>query len=354
MTGFHVETDSLPDLHDQVERVKEDAEAGRDFVSRYADIDFMAYEYSNGMLQPVPGGEGLLQELAGPHDHAYSVVHGALDNLASVTSGAAGAIADCQKLYESTDQATAESFDKECPGVDDPEALRALLAPPPGEAAKPPFTDISDPGGYFDRFPAAADGAVEFAFDPKADLMSPSAYIRWVIVEIAGFDPFERVLQWFSGDWSAYTTCAVVWDRVDKACPELGANLVKAAQDTTDVWQGNAAEGCQSHLVDVGAAIADFQSSCLSLVEQYQEATQAAKDLYEACTGILGELVDLAIFAALGPSTAVLAASRVVELIGDLNSLYGRSKTVVMGIAGIIGAVSWTEIDKLELPDPPQ
>jgi uncharacterized protein YukE len=351
MTGFYADPNGMNALYNQVRGISNDGTTAEEYVVKYADITL--------------GEEGLIFDLVGPHNHAYHVVHSAMTTLAGLSQKIATRINQSQVRYQNTDQETAARMDAELPGAVDKSGLQQGLADVP--TGRAPFTDAADPTWHL-RHPDWIDEGVAFEFDPAGDLLSPSAYIRWAVSSATGTDPFEWMLTWISGDWQAYKRCATVWSHVGEACPDFGANLTKAASDTSQVWRGQAAEGCQETLMALGQAVTQFKGSCDQLHKSYLEAAQAAKDLYEALTGVAGELVDSAILWALsvaagtatietvigavaGYAAAAFYAKKIYDLIDEATTLYGRAKATVAAIKGVIETVNANELSELKVGD---
>ncbi|GAB3435124.1 hypothetical protein [Actinophytocola sediminis] len=350
MNDFFVDPAGMTQLYNQVRGIANDAGAAEQYVRKYADISF--------------GQEGLIFDLVGPHNHAYAVVHGAMAKLELITQRTGTAINASQLAYARTDQAQAARLDALRPGARDAKALRTDLGTArPGQ----PFTDVADPTPHL-RDADWVDGGVAFEFDWFSDVLSPSAWIRWGVYEACGVDPFEWMLTWISGDWAAYRTCGTAWSHVGKACPDFAANLTKSASDTERVWRGNAAAGCQELLVALGKATAGFQATCDTLSKNYVAATEAAKQLYEALTGVAGEIVDAAILfiaataagtalietvvgAIAGYAAAAYYAGLIVALVGEASALYGRAKAVVAAIVAVVETVNANELESIEAPE---
>lgn len=349
MNDFRVDPAGMTKLYNQVRGIANDAGAAEEYVRKYADISL--------------GEEGLIFDLVGPHNHAYSVVHGAMERLELITGRTGTAINASQLEYARTDKEQAARMDALLPGARDTTSLRTDLGNAP---QGPAFTDVADPTIHL-RDADWIDGGVAFEFDPFSDLLSPSAWIRAAVYEACGVDPFEWMVTWISGDWRAYRTAGTAWAHIGKACPDFAANLTKAAGDTNQIWQGNAAANCQELLVQLGKAVNAFQSTCTALDKNYLAATEAAKQLYEALTGVAGEIVDAAILflaataagtalietvvgAVAGYAAAIYYAKQIIDLVDKAATLYGRAKAAVAAISAVIETTNANDLEKLEPP----
>lgn len=349
MTDFFVDQAGMTKLYNQIRGIANDADTGEAYVRKYADISL--------------GDEGLILDLVGPHNHAYAVVHGAMTRIAEITERTGTSVNASQNAYGRTDRAAAERMDALLPGSPDEKALRTEL----GKArAGPPFIDVADPTVHF-RDADWIDEGVALEFDPFSDLLSPSAYIRLAVHQIAGVDPFVWMVGWLSGNWAAYRQAGTAWLHVGESCPDFAVNLTKAAGDTSQVWRGNAAEGCQELMVAVAKAVDGFRATCDVLSENYVKASEAAKQLYEALSGVAGEIVDKALLAlaaaAIGTATietvvgavagyaaAAYYAWQVLDLIDKAVTIYGRAKAAVAGVTAVINTVEANDIEAITVP----
>lgn len=361
MTGFFADPPGMDGLYNQLLRAQEDAEAAKRYLETYADMS---------MISDV-GDEGLIFDLLNVHDHAYSSIHGAFDKLGQISSASATLVNQCQVEYGKSDTTAAANLDAQLPGATNPGELHYLLQPPTYGSSSPasaPFTDSADAAGQFTCAPVAPADVGGMPMDPLTDVLSPSAWVRSFVKWLSGWDPFEKVFTWMTGDWDAYARCSEVWSRLAVAAPQISQNLFNAAQSTSTVWRGNAAESCQEQLVNLSTAVYELGPACTTLSEQYLEAAQAAKNLHEVFTTLLGLIIDYGIAGAVaagigtataetgvgavaGYSVAAFVGAEILELVGIVNSVYGVAKATFSGISGVVGAVNVASMDALPIPD---
>ncbi|MET9226022.1 hypothetical protein [Lentzea sp. NPDC003310] len=354
MADFFLESpESLGKLTDQLRRAGEDGANGQKHVKQYGDLTLPE--------------EGLLLDTFASHEHAYGLVHGAMQAIAIRGQYSAEAIDQTVDAFMREDARVRASLDKAFHALDG-SAPRPDFSPYEVNRRGAAFSDGAEPSDNFTQPQRPRDDGPLFKFDPSSDVFSPTAVLRGVCVEVAGRDPFEAMVRWLSGDWVAYHRCVTVWRQVGTACEQIGANIGRAGADMDAVWRGNAADQAGQYLSILARAVTDFAPICVTLAEHYEAGVQAAQKFNEALAGIAAGISDMAnawllstIAISLGvdndwltrrAAVALIAfyASQIIELVAEAMSLWGQAKDRA---AGILGAIKTVEFGRLRDLRPP-
>ncbi|MDV6014422.1 hypothetical protein [Haloechinothrix sp. LS1_15] len=294
--GFSVDPDAVAALSKQLERLQDHAIQGTSYVGNHSEIDF--------------SGEGLINLISGGHREVQQQVENFLDRLANRTAATtAESLIDAARYYRSTDADSAARLDASYPEVD---AGAAGRAPEEVSAQAGAFEDVADPTGHY-RPPA--DYSDRMAYEPGwTDYAGPSSAARSLIMTLTGNDIFEEILKPVCGDWAGMAATAEVWRNAAAATSDMGDNVRRSAQGLAEVWQGNAADGCQAHLLELARALEAATGALESLGDQYEAAAEGAQDLRDALGPVVADAADAALKAGASMGISGLAAKTGVGL----------------------------------------
>lgn len=272
----------------QVDRARVDAEKAKAHVERYCKLTLV--------------GEGVLLDTFGAHERAVGLVLSTLGDLVERTKYVVDGIGASVEDYRTIDDESSRVFGDLASvlgrGSDPPSFLRHGLT-----FAGRQFSDVAEPTDVL-RDPNIGQRQPLWDFDPySVDWFNPSAWVRDVINEMAGRDPFEEAVRWLSGDWTAFERVLFTWVEIEQFSERLGKNLARAALELPEVWKGREAGAAQWYLHALANATTDFGQFCGTLVGHYRNAVEAAKSFNELASGILSDLV---INAALGAAATVV------------------------------------------------
>ncbi|MDV6012325.1 hypothetical protein [Haloechinothrix sp. LS1_15] len=305
--GFSVDPDAVAALSKQMERLQEHATAGKSYVGSHTEISFT--------------GEGLINLIAGGHREVQGQVEHFLSRLAEPTAATMSeALIDAARYYRSTDHASAEQLDGTYPGSDVAAARRDVDEVSAQAGA---FEDVTDPTSHYT---APKDYHDELAYEPSWwDIASPSAMIRNAILKVTelgamvgacdrGYDIYELILKPVCGDWAGMRACADVFRNVARAAEDMSENIRWSTQGMTDVWTGNAADGCQVHLLELARALDSAAEPLDAIAGEYQAAADGARDFRDALGPVISDAGDAALKAAASAGITVAAGSTKVGL----------------------------------------
>lgn len=158
--------------------------------------------------------------------------------------------------------------------------------------------------------------AVQLIFS-AGDLVSPTAWIRWVLDQVCDFDPIEDVARWVSGDWNRVMQASRALASLGDYHACLAEELDVARRAVAADWDGAAAEAADAYFTSLVAALAEQEAALNGIAGQFQAVAVGMSQAADVLAGLVNSLLDWVIVAAV--SAAAAAAS---------------SWTVVGGIAG--------------------
>lgn len=343
MSEFYVDAGGLNGLYNQFVRASGDASDTLSFTQQHCDLPAVA--------------EGFLMMVVGPHHEAYQRLTGALTKLAEVTQSAGTQVNAAQGDYARTDHAAAARLDASYPGAKNPGFVGGMLAQgrPDLQAYRSPFADVAEPTTHLHN-PEYAIGVEMWSINPLADLLSPAAWLRQISVWLFSYDPLEGWATSVSGDWKAYTHCAMAMGQIGGAAAGIGDNLLAGAKDVPAVWRGKAAEAEQEFHLALGLAAAGLDDACAQYHKLYMQAAEAVKSLVDVTAGMISDLLDLLIIinvsaaagtalietgigAVAGYGVAAYYTWQAYDLYKDISKFYGNCEDLLKVIAGTINTV---------------
>jgi hypothetical protein len=264
MSGFYVDVAGLNGLYNQLVRASRDASDTLSYTKQHCDMPAVS--------------EGFLMILMGPHAETYKKLTAALTKLSELAQNAGTQISAAQGGYARADQASAARLDATYPGATNPGYVQGMLATsrPDLQPQRSAFTDVAEPATHLTS-PEYAVGIEMWSINPLADPISPAAWLRQVSIWLFGRDPFEGWASDISGDWRAYTHCAVAMGHIGEAAKDIGTNVLAGAGDVGTVWRGKAAEAEQEFQLALGLAGAGLDDSCARYQQLYLQAADAVK-----------------------------------------------------------------------------
>ncbi|NHT18497.1 hypothetical protein [Cellulomonas sp. IC4_254] len=158
--------------------------------------------------------------------------------------------------------------------------------------------------------------AVQMIFS-AGDLVSPTAWIRWVLDQVCDFDPVEDVARWVSGDWNRVMQASRALTHLGEYHASLAEEIDVARRAVAADWDGEAAEAANTYFATLVTALEEQKSALDAIAGQFQAVAVGMSQTADVLAGLVNSLFDWVIIAA--ASAAAAAAS---------------SWTVIGGIAG--------------------
>ncbi len=343
MSDFYVDAGGLNGLYNQFVRASGDASDTLSYTRQHCDLPAVS--------------EGFLMMVIGPHHEAYKKLTAALTTLADITRSASTQVNAAQNDYARTDQQAAAQLDASYPGAKNPGEVGGMLARgrPDLQGYRSGFADVAEPAGNL-KNPEYAIGIEMWTINPLADLISPAAWLRQISIWLFSYDPLEGWASDISGDWKAYTHCAMAMGHIGGAAGDIGSNLIAGAQDVPSVWRGKAAEAEQEFQLALGLAASGLNDACGQYHKLYMQAAEAVKSLFDVTAGLISDLIDLLIIinvaaaagtalietgvgAVAGYGVAAYYTWQAYDLYKEISTFYGNCEDLLKVIAGSINTV---------------
>jgi uncharacterized protein YukE len=343
MADLYVDVPGLNGLYNQLQRAQGDAADALDHVRKHCDLPVVDVGY--------------IQLLIGPHGRAYRNVTSALERLQRLTQDAATQINRAQLDYGRTDLESAKTLDASYPGAKNQAVLAGALTPHRPDLAPRVvgFADVDEPTRVLTN-PQYVVGIEMWSINPMADLVSVSAWLRQTIISVFGHDPLDGWASQFSGDWRAYVNCGAALSQAGAAAKLIGDNILAGAAALPQVWRGNAADGAQEWMLELGLAAHGLAGVCSDYYRLYMQAAEAIKKLYDVVAGLTTDLIDLLIIisgamaagaatvaSVFGPiagfSIAAYYSWQAYDLYKEISTYYGLAEDALKLIGGTIAGV---------------
>lgn len=188
----------------------------------------------------------------------------------------------------------------------------------PDYPAPPPPT--FDPGGdslNADVFADTANPATllvpptdqrsTYAYQPSwTDLLSPTTVIRdviWGLTKVAAdvglldraYDPFELLVEPFTGDVGGLLVCAEVFVRLADLLDAVGSAVVVADRVVPLVWTGHASDACQVNLARFATDMSEAARHLRGLAETYRAVVSGLLKAQALAAQLVTTIVDVAV-----------------------------------------------------------
>jgi hypothetical protein len=286
---FSVQPAGLDSYAAQVERAGDDASRIKGYLEQYK-VD--------------SGWDGILIEAVGKsHIAAMDTARTVSDRIAAVLRDSGAGLAASAGYYRSTDETTAVRFDATIPGrcVSAPGVLEQRWADNP---CAPWFVDSREPVGRL-----VPVGEVEYTH-PLAmlDAISVSNWALKGFDFVFGFNPLEKVAEFFIGDWQAVAQGGKALGNAGTAYDDLGYNVQGGAIAVHGVWHGNAADAAYAHFTGIATQIVGLVGPLGKIAQQFDMIAHGVWSTAEAVTGWVKGMADAAIIAGIAVAAGTVTA----------------------------------------------
>jgi hypothetical protein len=298
MVTFLVQPGALDGYAAQVGRAGDDATSIKDYL--------LGYKVDSGW-------DGLLIEAVGDsHVKAMDTARDLGGRVATVLHDSYNGLVAAAGYYRRTDTTAAAAFDATLPGrcATTPSVLEQRWASNP---CGPWFSDSREPSG---RLKPVDD--VEYTH-PLAvlDNISVSNWALKGFDFVFGFNPLEKVSEFFVGDWQAVAKGGKALGHAAEAFDDLGYNVQGGAIAVHTSWHGMAADAAYAHFTTTASAVEDLVDPLKKISQQFDMIAHGVWSTAEAVTGWVKGMIDAAIIAGIAAAAGTITAeSGVGAIIG--------------------------------------
>ncbi|MBB5870769.1 hypothetical protein F4553_004148 [Allocatelliglobosispora scoriae] len=154
--------------------------------------------------------------------------------------------------------------------------------------------------------------------------ISPSYWIGWIVQQVCGTNPWEWVIEQYTGDWHAAAEASDALKNLADFNRQYALAIESEGRAVFgDEWQGHAADAAKAYFDGIVKTLHDQVAALESISGQFHSLTAGMQEAAQGLQSLFQDLTDLVIVAAI--SAAATAAS---------------SWTVVGGIAGALATAA--------------
>lgn len=331
---FSVEPSALQGYAAQIGRAGDDGASIRNYL--------MGYRVDSGW-------DGFLIELVGnAHVESMDTARELASRVAAVLHDSHSGLIASAGYYRRTDASAAAAFDATMPDrcASAPTALEQRWA---SNVCGPGFGDSREPAG---RLKPVDD--VEYTH-PLAvlDTISVSNWALKGFDFIFGFNPLDKVSEFFIGDWQAVAKGGKALGHAGDAFDDLGYNVQGGAIAVHSQWQGLAADAAYTHFTGMATAVESLVDPLKRIAEQFDTIAHGVWSAAEAITGWVKGMCDAAIIAGIaaaagtitaetgvgaiaGYGVAAVAVCEVLDMWAQATAAMTNLYSIVQGAVGVI------------------
>jgi hypothetical protein len=286
---FSVQPAALEGYAAQVDRAGDDATSIKNYLRGYR-VD--------------SGWDGLLIELVGTaHVASMDAAQGLSDRVAAVLHDSRNGLTSSASYYRRTDATAAAAFDATMPSrcPSSPTTLEQQWADNP---CGPGFGDSREPSGRL----KPVDN-VEYSH-PLAvlDNISVSNWALKGFDFVFGFNPLEKVSEFFVGDWQAVAKGGKALEDAGEAFDDLAYNVQGGAIAVHATWQGFAGDAAYTHFTGTATSVEGLVDPLRRISEEFDTIAHGVWSAAEAITGWVKGMADAAIIAGIAAAAGTITA----------------------------------------------
>ncbi|WP_203835062.1 WXG100 family type VII secretion target [Winogradskya humida] len=345
---FTVEPSALDGYAGQIGRAADDASGTKNYLSGYT----------------VQGGwNGALIALVGSSSvNSMNAAVAASQKASEILADSRQGLIEAASYYRSTDAAAAARLDATLLSPCDviPTALENQWAANP---CAPSFSDSREPSG---RLKPVDD--VEYSH--PLGLLDNISVSHWALKGfdfVLGFNPLEKISDYFLGDWQAFAKAGKAISNAADALDDLGYNVQGGAISLQSSWQGEAATSAYTHFTGLASGVEDLVDPMREIAKQCDTISRGVWNSCESATGFVKGMLDAAIIAGIssaagtitvetgigaivGYGIAAIEVTRILDMWAEATKVMTTVYGLVQAGAGLIEA----QVSRLQGADLPE
>lgn len=154
--------------------------------------------------------------------------------------------------------------------------------------------------------------------------ISPSYWIGWIVQQVCGTNPWEWVIEQYTGDWQAAADAGEALKNLADFNRQYAIAISSESKALFgDEWQGHAADAAKAYFEGLVKTLNDQVTSLESIASQFHSMAAGMEEAAQGLQSLFQDLTDLVIVAAI--AAAATAAS---------------SWTIFGGIAGALATAA--------------
>ncbi|MGA5304603.1 hypothetical protein ACPCHT_32160 [Nucisporomicrobium flavum] len=286
---FTVQPSALDGYASQIGRAGDDASATKSYLDGYAIAGGW-----NGALIELVGGAAV---------SSMTAASAACQKAAGILTASQSGLVNAAAYYRQTDTAVAARVDATLPDrcASIPTALETAWA---ANACAPSFADSREPSG---RLKPVDD--VEYSHPLGfLDNISVSHWALKGFDFVFGFNPLEKVSDYFLGDWQSFAKAGKAIGCAADALDDLGYNIQGGVIAVHGGWQGRAADSAYAHFTGLASGVEDLVDPMRQIAKQFETISHGVWSSCEAATGFVKGMLDAAIIAGISAAAGTITA----------------------------------------------
>ncbi|MDO3647610.1 WXG100 family type VII secretion target [Nocardia mangyaensis] len=192
-----------------------------------------------------------------------------------------------------------------------------------GTTTRNPVAFLSDPQPN-DPIP----DLVELIINGNA--VSPTYWINYILKSTIGYDPLTYTTNSISGDWEAMQKAGTAVGNLSDYLRSYSLEVSKAAREMDSTWDGNAADAAMDYFGELTTAITAQASALKDISATIEEYSLSSYYMAQVVCGMLQEVFDWAIIAAIKAAASAAMASTGVGAVGSAVTMASSAFEIAM------------------------
>ncbi|MFI6880937.1 hypothetical protein ACIBL6_46545 [Streptomyces sp. NPDC050400] len=343
-----VRSDDVVGYADLVRRASEDSGNAGAYLARSTGIEASA---------TAP----LWDKVLGHHEGQVRDARDLLSRFGTILQASKSELKKTAAWYDSMDLDTARKLDATYPSGHSSAPVPRVV--PHGATS---FRDVRDAVSRL-KPPGGADSwlqghLAEAAFAPAnkgvgtlLDFGSPSALVNEGLKLAFGWDILGYFANLFGGDWQNYAGCADAWKCLGDACADMAENIRHGNGVLSTTWRGNAAEAAGKYFDNIAKKLDAARDAFHDLHDLYKRVATMVYSVAETAKGVLAEVCDEGVQAAVAAAAstamaasgvgftgafvgAAFAAQRVASMVAKYKSLVEKYEHLMQAVNAAFAA----------------
>ncbi|QGH69107.1 hypothetical protein [Pseudactinotalea sp. HY158] len=194
----------------------------------------------------------------------------------------------------------------------------------------------------------------EFIVSSMGTILSPTAWVRFIMDKVFDWDPLTEVLKHFSGDWNAVAQSGRAYEHLAEFADAVGAEVGSETRKVLADWEGNAADASSAYMTGtLVPALGDLAASVRKVGTDYKAVSVGMHRTAMLCNDGINTAIDFIIVAAasaaagaatswtgigalLGGGGAAAAIVKALTGVKAASNAFGAAQALIDGAAGII------------------
>ncbi|MFC4124106.1 WXG100 family type VII secretion target [Nocardia rhizosphaerae] len=167
----------------------------------------------------------------------------------------------------------------------------------------------------------------------NGNAISPTYWINYVLKTTIGYDPLTDTTNKIAGDWEALQKAGTAVGNMSDYLSDYSQAIKTAAREADASWDGNAAEAAKTYFDSVTSALATQVSKLKDISTTIDEFALSSYYSAQVVCGLLQEIFDNAIIAAIKYAAAATMAATGVGAAGSAATIASAAFELVTIIA---------------------